>query len=169
MLYLILIGIAIFFLVLWKDKSVMRIDFNILKNFMALMVLLTFFRLFLFSVVNEFGFRITDINQGIGQIEFWRFGLVFWEDAFFALPIYYMIDKWKWSQYIYLPIIAVLSICFGLGHMYQFEAAYFATLIIPYGVFYKFGKRYGFGTTMICHILFDMITFLTFKMSPFLI
>ena len=166
MIYAMIVGFLITLIVIKYDPKVIRVEFKAIKNFMALLFLLTFLRLFLFSVAHSLGIDMLGINKGIGHIEFWRFGLVFWEDAFFAIPIYYMIDKWKWSKYISLPIIAALSIWFGTGHMYQFEAAYFATLVIPYAIFYKFGKRHGFGTTMICHILFDLVTFLTFKIAP---
>src|SRR5690606_19924907 len=107
---------------------------------------------------------LLDINKGIEHIPFWRLALVFWEDAFFAIPIYYMKDKWKWSRYLWMPITAALSIAFGVGHMYQFEMAFFAALLIPYLFFYKYGVKYGFGTTMICHILFDMFTIITFRL-----
>jgi len=80
-----------------------------------------------------------------------------------------MVDKWKWKEYVWFPIVAILSIRFGLGHMYQFEAAYFAALLIPYLAFYQYGKRFGFGTSMTCHILFDMITIMTFKFASLVI
>jgi len=156
-------GFLIFAIVLWKDREILRFDYKAVQTFLWFMVGLTFLRFFLFSIAAEFGLYITDINQGLEHIKFWRLGLVFWEDAFFAIPIYYMVDKWKWKEYIWLPITAILSIRFGIGHMYQFEAAYFAALLIPYLAFYRYGKKYGFGTSMVCHILFDMITIITFK------
>lgn len=162
---LMILGFIIFALVFIFDNKVLRIDIKVIQTFLALMTLLTFFRLTLFSVANSYGVDLASVNEGLNQIPFWRFGLVFWEDAFFAIPIYYMIDRWNWSKYIYMPFIAITAVVFGLGHMYQFEMAYFATLIVPYFVFYKAGRKYGFGTSMICHILFDMITFITLKMA----
>lgn len=165
-----ILGLVIFAVVLWKDPKTLRINLDVIKTFLTLMVLLTFFRLFIFSLSKTFlGISIADVNGGFADIEFWRLGLVFWEDAFFAIPIYYMADKWKWKEYIWLPIAAALSVYFAQGHMYQFELAYLFALIIPYTIFYRFGKMYGFGTTMICHILFDMITILTFKISLFVV
>lgn len=169
MIYALIAGLVIFLLVFLFDRKLLRIDLKVIQTFLTLMVLMTFFRLALFSFLQSMGIDVLSLNEGIGAIPFWRFATVFWEDAFFAIPIYYMIDKWKWHRYIYMPIIAIASIYFGLGHMYQFEMAYFAALIIPYAVFYKAGKKYGFGTSMICHILFDMITFLTFKMAFFVL
>jgi len=163
MIYLMILGLIIFALVLIFDRKILKIDLKVIQTFLTLMALMTFFRLALFSFGQSLGLDMISMNEGINQIPFWRFATVFWEDAFFAIPIYYMIDRWKWNKNIYMPIIAVGSIVFGLGHMYQFEMAYFATLIIPYAVFYKAGRKYGFGTSMICHIVFDMITFITMK------
>jgi len=163
------IGFLIVAIVFWKDREVLRFDLKAIKTFLWCMLGLTFFRFVIFSVAAEFGLYIADINQGFMNIPFWRLALVFWEDAFFAIPMYYMIDKWKWKEYIWLPIVGFLSIRFGIGHMYQFEMAYFAALIIPYLFFYRYGKKYGFGTSMTCHILFDMITIITFKVAHLVI
>ena len=158
-------GFLIILLVYWKDREVLRIDFKAIQTFVTLMILLTFFRFAAASFFNDlFNIHVSDINQGFSRIPFWRLALVFWEDAFFAIPIYYMKDKWQWSRYLWMPIVAALSITFGIGHMYQFEIAYFATLLIPYLLWYRYGKKFGFGTVMICHILFDMFTLLAFKM-----
>lgn len=169
MFYMMIAGLIIFALVYWKDRDVLCVNLEKVHFFVFLMILLTLLRLWLASVLNVFDLGITDINNGLSQVPFWTLGLVFWEDAFFGISIYYMIDKWKWSKYIYLPIVATISIWFGLGHMYQFDLAYFATLVLPYMVFYKLGKKYGFGTTMVCHVIFDMFTFLTFKLSTLVI
>jgi hypothetical protein len=164
-----IVGLLIFVLVFWKDRKTLHFDLNVVQKFITLMILFTFARFTLLSVLSDFGLNIFDLNKGIETLSFWRLALVFWEDAFFALPIYYMVDKWKWSKYIWMPIAAVLSIRFGLGHIYQFELAYIASLLIPYAVFYRMGRKYGFGTTMTCHILFDMFTIITFKLSPIVV
>ena len=170
MLWCVLVGLLIFGLVYWKDREVLRFDFKAVQTFITLMILLTFVRFTLFSFgFDMFQINIIDINQGFSSIPFWRLATVFWEDAFFAIPIYYMKDRWKWSEYIWLPITAALSIYFAQAHMYQFEMAYFATLIVPYLIFYRYGKKYGFGTSMTCHILFDMFTLLAFKLFPFVV
>lgn len=157
-------GFLIMALVFWRDRHLLRVDLKAIQTFITLMILLTFLRIAMTSFAMEIGIDVLKINKGIDQIDFWRLALVFWEDAFFAIPIYYMKDKWKWSRYLWLPIVAALSITFGVGHMYQFEMAFFATLLIPYLIWYRYGKRFGFGTVMICHILFDMFTITTFKL-----
>lgn len=170
MLWCMLIGVIIFGLVAWKDPKVLRFDFKAVQNFITLLILLTMVRLALASFGHDiFNIDITSVNKGFSQIPFWRLITVFWEDAFFAIPIYYMKDKWKWKEYIWLPIVTISSIYFGLGHMYQFDLAFFAALIMPYMIFYTYGKKYGFGTSMTCHILFDMFTILTFKLVPFVV
>lgn len=158
------LGFLIIVFVLWEDRKIMRLDFKAVQVFITLMILLTFLRIALASAIHDAGFNPLDVNKGINQVSFWQLGLVFWEDAFFAAPIYYMKDRLRLPRFVWLPIVAALSIYFALGHLYQSELAFFATLLIPYFVFYKFGKKYGFGTTMVCHVLFDMFTLLTFKM-----
>jgi len=170
MVYFILIGLFITILAIWRDPKIMRVDFKSINTFITIMILFAMFRLVLFSLSNDiFQLDVVSLNQGVDQIKFWRLALVFWEDAFFAIPIYYMKDKWKWSKYIWIPIVIALSIQFGLGHIYQHPYAFFAALPVPYLLFYIFGKKYGFGTTMICHILFDMFTILTFKIAPLVV
>ena len=167
MYWCMLIGFLILGLVYWKDRELLRFDFQAVKSFIAIMVFLTFFRLALFSFgIDIFGENIVYLNKGLRQVSFWKFSLVFWEDSLFAIPIYYMKDKWQWSKYLWVPIVTISSAYFGIGHMYQFDAAFFFALVVPYFLFYRYGVKYGFGTTMTCHILFDMFTFLTFKLLP---
>ena len=166
----IMLGLLIILITYITNKEILRFNFSAVKSFIGLMVLLTFFRLFVFALTNDlFGQDVGSINNGLDQIKCWRLGLVFWEDAVFALTIWWIKDKFKLSKYIWLPITAALSVYFGLGHMYQFEMAFFSALLIPYLFFYRFGVKYGFATTMTCHILFDMFTFLTFKILPFVV
>ena len=74
MFYAMLTGFLIVLILLWKDKKVLSVNFEAIKNFLALMVLLTFLRLFLFSVLKVFDLSILDINEGIDTIPFWRLG-----------------------------------------------------------------------------------------------
>lgn len=166
---MVIVGLIVFGLTYWKDRDILHVNPEAIKNFVVLMILFTFVRFALFSFGAEFGFDINQFNQGASKVRFWQLTLVFLEDASFGIPIYYMIDKLKLSRYIWMPVVAAMSIIFGLGHMYQFEAAFLISLIIPYFVFYEFGRKYGFGTTMICHVLFDMFTLICFKLVPLVI
>ncbi len=91
---------------------------------------------------------------------------VFWEDACNALPFVIgesMFRKKKWYKWLRLPILATLCLSFGSGHSYEGLGAVLAmTCYIPFTM--NLGKKYGFGTVMLCHIAYDMLTLLTFKL-----
>ena len=163
------IGVLILGLVCWKDRDVLRIDFKALINFLHIIIFFTLFRFVFFSFMNEFGISIHDMNQGFTSIELWRLPAVILEDAFFAIPIYYIKDKWKCSKYLWMPIVGALSLYFAVGHIYQSTLAFFATILIPYLFFYELGKKYGFGTTMICQVVFDIFSVITFKLAIFVV
>jgi len=167
--FLMPIGLLILLLVAIRDRHILKIDLKAVQTFITLMILLTFFRFTMASVLAEMGVNVAQINKGLAHIPFWRLALVFWEDAFFAIPIYYMKDKWKWSRYLWMPVVAILSVTFAIGHIYQGQWAFFATLLVPYVIWYRYGKRFGFGTVMICHILFDQMTILAFRMLNYVV
>lgn len=163
---LVCIGLLTIAIAYWKDREILRIDLKAIQNFITLMALLAMARLVIFSLLYDFiGLKITDLNSAVNTIPLWVLSTVFWEDAFFGITIYYLIDKFKTPKYIWLPAVSALSILFAVHHMYQFELAYFSTILIPFFIFYTLGKKYGFGTTMVCHIIFDISGFLTFKLA----
>lgn len=83
---------------------------------------------------------------------------VFWEDAFYSLPLILMsrvlAGRARWLQ---IGSLVLLSIAFALGHIYQGYSAVF-TLLLYVPLTLKYGKQYGVGTVMACHILFDFST-----------
>ena len=87
---------------------------------------------------------------------------MFWEDCVFVLPIFlafkYLHKKWA------ITIAIILSGIFGFGHLYQGETAVLITSIYPY-IAYRYGLKYGFGTIMLCHILYDYFTFYTLMLA----
>ena len=95
---------------------------------------------------------------------FLAFG-VFWEDMLHALPLILLqklIGTQKKTWPIHILATAVIMASFGLGHTYQGAFAAFAlSFYIPYSV--QLGKKFGLGTVMICHILYDLSTILFLK------
>lgn len=93
---------------------------------------------------------------------------VFWEDACHGLPLLLVqtalgMDK-LYKKIINYVILAVVMFSFGSGHLYQGTAASLMLMLyIPYSI--RFGKKYGFGTVMICHTLYDLLTIVTIKYS----
>lgn len=163
------LGLLIMMIVFIRDPKVLRVDLKAVNYFVTIMICFTFFRLAILSFLSSYGVDFSPILETFKYIEFWRLGLVFWEDAFFAIPIYYIIDRWKWSKFLALPAIATLSTVFAVGHLYQGLHVFLITLIVPYLFFYRYGKKYGFGTTMICHVLFDMFFLVALRLHPFII
>lgn len=141
------------------NRKLMRVEFDKITKFLTFMVLLTFGKIALFSFINSFTYTGFSAPPAILGVEVWGFALVFWEDAFFAIPL---IFAFKYlNKYIAIVIAVVLSLWFGYGHVYQ---GYWVALVIslyPYFISKYFGEKYGMGTVMICHILYDFITFYT--------
>lgn len=164
-----ILGILVLTIVYFRDRHILRFDFEAVKSFIGFMVLFSFFRIALASFSVDFGADPTALTEGLDKSSFWRLLFVFWEDAVFAIPIYYMKDKWQWSKWAWIPIVVVMSALFGLGHAYQGNYAIFVTMIVPYMYFYRYGVKYGFRTSMTCHILFDMFTLLTVRLMPYIL
>jgi hypothetical protein len=153
------IALAIMVLVFIFDKKTLRVELDKVAKFLAFMAIITAIRLALMSHSNSFG------NSNLMDIPFYSFGLVFWEDLFYAIPIYYTrhLKDHKYAKYVWYSLIIALSAHFGMGHLYQGVFAVFLTAIYPYFISYRYGKDVGFGTVMAGHVLYDMITFLTVK------
>ena len=73
-----------------------------------------------------------------------------------------MIEGKKWLRPLYLMLMAAMSLTFGSLHAYEgLQAMIVLSMYIPFTI--RLGKKYGFGTVMICHIVYDLVTFFTFK------
>lgn len=138
-----------------KERAIMRIEFEKVAAFCAFMVMYVIFNVLQYDFLVDMGF-INTINIAADPMPKWTAGLVFWEDMFFAVPIYFMMKhmKRKWLRNIF---IVVLSVLFGLGHAYEGPTAMALLSLCPFFVTYHFGKKYGFGTTMCCHIIYDFV------------
>jgi hypothetical protein len=88
---------------------------------------------------------------------------VFWEDACHGLPLFILqklIGKAnKWTRSIHFILLCITMFEFGIGHLYQGPmAAFLLSFYIPYSI--KKGEEYGFGTVMMCHMMYDLVTLL---------
>jgi len=155
-------------LVYFVDRKTVRFDINIVGKFLTFMTIVTFLRIAIMSYQVYAGGGGFDTSV-LSRINFWEFTFVFWEDAVFAMSIYYIKDVFKAPKWVWIPFVVLLSVLFGIGHSYQGTLAAVITLFVPYYVFYKYGARHGFGTTMVCHVLYDMITYATVKLAPYII
>ena len=164
--YLFEIGCAILILFALFDRNTVRVDWGALSKFQAFLVMLTLFRIAQFSFAYESGAGIPGMGP-IGQISPWQFFLVFWEDAFYVLPMVFL-RKFKWTSkwYIWYPIFIAMSAWFGHGHLYQGLYAAVVISLAPYFLSYRYGSKFGFGTIMLSHICYDFVTFYTIKLLP---
>jgi len=150
-------GIAILlYMAFIKRSKIVRIQWNSVGSFVGFMTLITALR---------FGLMDGDPNPDFGQdvTSFKHFVWVFWEDAFFAMPIYYVKDHLKLPKSVWIPVVVGLSLTFGSIHLaYGFTWAAIVC-VYPYIFSYKFSKLYGFGTVMACHIIYDFMTHASVK------
>ena len=140
----------------------MRVELQAISKFLAFMSLVVCFRLAMMSY-----FR--DIPDGSTPFAFHSLIMVWWEDALFAIPIYHLSRNLESKRALKVSLIVLISLMFGLGHAYQGTFSIFVTALYPYYLSTKNAEKYGFGTVMLCHILYDMITIGTIRLAPFLI
>ena len=152
-----------------SEKELFKISWDKLAQFVAFLMCLSVFRLLQYDFMLSMGI-IKSIPQAPPEItgQMWTLGLVFWEDFFFAVPIYFMMKYMK-NKWLRVALIVALSIVFGLGHMYQGWQACVLLAFMPYFVTYNYGKKFGFGTTMLAHILYDVFTLSLVKILPYLL
>ena len=148
--------ILLLFIIFYRDD--VRIEWGSIAKFLAFMSLVTVIRIATADFVNSSGHGIPSA-KGLSQIKLWSLILVFWEDAFFVLPIVYLRKRFNW--WVCALPAAALTVYFGFGHAYQGTAAIYITALYPMLVSYRYGIKVGFGTIMICHILYDFITVFT--------
>ena len=145
----------------------MRVDWDKMGSITAFIVMLTVMRLLLHQFDYNTGHPLPELPDQV-RYSMWTFGLVFWEDMFFGVPIYFLLKYMK-NRKVAWAIIVALSALFGMGHLYQGPMAAFALSFAPYFISYQIGRRYGFGTSMCAHILYDTSTAYLVKLLPYLI
>lgn len=87
---------------------------------------------------------------------------VYWEDVIFAIvPFIILRDcKSKIFHKIYTVLFIALIIYFGKCHLYQGARGWVA-MVLPLVSIY-IGTRKGFGTSMLLHISFDLISYFVY-------
>lgn len=85
---------------------------------------------------------------------------------FSLLSIYY---AKKFLPHWAFVIVAVLtSAVFGLGHLYQGWLAAVLLSAYPYFISYHYGKKHGYGTVMVAHVIFDIVILSNIHIMTFL-
>ena len=112
-------------------------------------------------IIRAIGLTFLDvsyINEGlpiIGNMSLWKILFVFWEDLFFVAPIIYL-QKHSNYKITAMVLLFLSAIIFGSAHLYQGTFAFFASIAYLVGLSFMGGKKYGLGTVMIFHVLFDI-------------
>jgi membrane protease YdiL (CAAX protease family) len=155
--YFILIPIALslMFFAHKKFKGIVGINKEKVMKFVRFMALVSAIRLVLFSGMSS--------NQAIDSIGLLSLAMVFWEDAVFTLPAL-VLDRAGASKKVVNSILAISAIVFASGHVsYGFTWMLLTLLYVPF-ISFKYGKKYGLGTVMVCHILYDVMTLITYNL-----
>ena len=145
-------GLIIFALVFIFDRQLLRVEFSKVASFLGFLAFFVVFQLSLGSYTDT---GIVNVPDHAWR-RTWMIGRVFYEDALWAIPLYYAFKiDWTKRKWIATALTIVSSISFGMGHIYQGMFAVFLTGLYPYFISLRFGRLYGFGTVMICHIIYD--------------
>lgn len=139
-----------------KDRRQLDINFRAVATFMGFMSLVTMVRLCLLDSnvanINSYGLKMSN------------FLWVWLEDAFFVMIPYYLSQKTD-KKYLKLGIWAAFSLYFASGHVYQGYFVAAITALYPYYISRRYAMKTSFATVMVCHFLYDTITFCTLKLA----
>lgn len=141
--------------------GICRVKLASVWKFFLVMMAITAFR---FIVHKTVGLPIRPENDAspMYTIQIIYLFSVFWEDAVFTLPIL-VADKLKAPNLLKMGMFALSSIAFASGHIdYGLPWAFLTLFYVPF-ISYKYGKENGLGTVMVCHVLYDLITILSFR------
>lgn len=149
----------------WKNDDSIRIEWQSVAKFLAFMVFLTMLRVCFADIIDGLfpGYIQEKIGSIAGQVPMGQLAFVFWEDVWFGMPIAWLMRK-VYPKYPKLAITGsiLISAVFMSGHFYQ-GAMGAITIVYPFFISYRYGKKYGFGTVMVCHMLYDFISLSTAK------
>ena len=162
-----LLGIFVIFATIFAGyKNVVRVEKDAMIKWLRFLLIITFYRVILFKAFPN-NPMLKDAIKNVTSIPWQITPSVFWEDACHGMPLFF-VQMWLgtdklWKQVVHGLLLAMVMVEFGLGHVYQgIPAAIALSFYIPYSI--KLGKKFGFGTVMIGHILFDLTTILTLKL-----
>jgi uncharacterized integral membrane protein len=146
-------------------KDLLKIDKSAIVKWSKLISMITIYRIIILIFFNN-NESVQNITSGAAQIPWPAALTVFWEDAVHGmlLAIFARVvgDTGPYKKALVYFVIFLVSLSFGIGHIYQGAwAAIFLSLYVPFT--FKKGQQIGFGTIMICHIVYDLATMLTIQ------
>jgi hypothetical protein len=144
--------------------NMMRVDTKAVLKFLVWMIPITILRMLWLKFSMSQG-GIGPTKDIVDMIPVASTLGVYWEDACFTLPLalFSLMSSSKWEKYLSKILLVLTMLSFGSGHLYQGPLLACAiSFYIPYTL--KLSKKYGFGTIMVCHILFDFISLSAIKL-----
>jgi hypothetical protein len=156
-----LMGLLMFTLVYFSEyRSILRVEKAPLIKFLKFMLYVTILRIVMFTLTNS----SSDLsyNENIWSLISVLF--VPWEDLCHSIPLVLLgllvNSKSKIFKAIQFLLMLVVMLAFGSGHLYQgMSSVFILSLYIPFTLW--IGKKRGFGTVMVAHVIYDFVTVLT--------
>jgi len=144
-----------------KYKNLLRVELKPTLKWLKILLFITITRIIVLKFVGH-----GSLNQGAATIPWQMAFTVFWEDLCYGLPLAIFAlalgNNTKWKRIVTTIMIIAMMLSFGLGHVYQgYFAAFALSFYVPFT--FKKGQEVGFGTIMVGHVLYDLITILTIK------
>jgi len=144
----VLFGMIVFFLALKKYPDILKIEFSQVKRFTLALLLITTVQAIFLAYTGKETYIDNIYMNGINSL-----AGVWWEDSCYVLPYLIASKLLKNKSYLMFPFFVASSAYFSLGHAYQGPSGY-VTFLFPF-ISYHYAKKYGAGTTMICHVIYD--------------
>lgn len=149
-------------------KELVRVEKKPVLTFLKFMLKISAIRALIYAALVLFKVPMGYVDSAKEAVSIlpWAGTLtVFWEDACHGLPLVllaqFLGDRW-YARSLNFAALLLVMFSFGLGHTYQgVIAAIMLSFYIPFSM--DAGKKYGFGTVMVCHTLYDLITILMVK------
>lgn len=132
-----------------SPKGTFRIEWKFVKEVSLYIVLSKILTVFLIGVRPEL---LKMINPA-------TLFFVYWEDVVFVITPFLIMSRCK-SLKTYIPclmLFTALTIFFGIFHLYQGPVGLIA-ILMPW-ISMEIGRKRGFGTSIMLHILFDILSY----------
>jgi len=145
-------------------RNILRVEWRPLLKFIRLLCVIACMRFVMLKFLAPEA--MVESARNMAHLIPWQALLgTFWEDACHSMPLVLAGLMWgasRWYKVLAPVALVLVAASFGSGHIYQGVVPAFAiSFYIPVAM--RLGKQYGFGTVMICHILYDLSTLLSIK------
>lgn len=149
------------------NKDLLRFEWKPFGKWCLFILGLTAYRMIIFRFFSDQEL-IRSQTHAVLQIPWPAALTVFWEDMSFVVPLVLLgrclpSDK-KWAKLVNGLAQIFMMISFGSGHIYQGTfAACLLSLYVPFSL--SRGQKVGFGTVILCHMLYDLSTMLAVRFA----